>query len=193
MLWILSETHFNQNWFKLSYIISQTCKWNISTHSDHDHICWASHDVISMFTCAVINIRLQKNMRDLFFTCWHFNLLLWFLVIKFYFNMCLFYMHFRHENTLQSNMIIVHFSPKTVSPPCCHLTLPLRAYATVMSTCFFSCESYLKKLILEKRTVQCIVVWCAYEHPIRWDSTQGLYIRLTHSVVLWNYFSSQQE
>ena len=52
------------------------------------------------------------------------------------FNICPFYMHFQQENALQSDMVIVSFSPKTVSPSC-HLTLPLRARATVMSTRFF--------------------------------------------------------
>ena len=42
MLWILSETYFNQNWLELSYMLSQTWKWNITAQSDHDHLCWAS-------------------------------------------------------------------------------------------------------------------------------------------------------
>ena len=62
------------------------------------------------------------------------------------FNICLFYMHFRQENALQSNMVIVRFSPKTVSPPQCHLTLPLPVCATVMSMHFFFHARAIEKL-----------------------------------------------
>ena len=79
--------------------------------------------------------------------------------------MCLFYMYFRQENTLQSNMVIVRFSPKTVSPPRCYLMLPLRARATVMSTCFFHARAIEKFNILEARTIQCIAVWVHLSIP----------------------------
>ena len=67
VLWILNETYFNQNWFKRSYMLSKTCIWNISAHSDHDHLCWASRKTSFQFTCAVINIRYEKKYPSLVF------------------------------------------------------------------------------------------------------------------------------
>ena len=102
-------------------------------------------NVISMFTYAVINIRYEKISE----TCFSF------VHVSVYcfdsrkqsssfssvFNMCLFYMHFRQEKALQSKMVIVRFSPRTVSPPRCHLKLPLQARATVLRARFFSARA----------------------------------------------------
>ena len=107
--------------------------------------------------------------------------------------MCLFYMRFRQENALQSNMVIVPFSPKTVSSPRCPLTLPLRARATVMSTRFyFSCESYRKKLTYIRNTNSLVClsgsVGCSSEwrpggrwfHPHR--GRQHSFVEIDHEI-----------
>ena len=80
VLWILSETYFNQNQLKLRYMLPQTYICNIAAPSDHGHLCWASRK--TSFQClhlhrAAINTRYEKNVRD-FFTSWNFDLLLWF-------------------------------------------------------------------------------------------------------------------
>ena len=56
-------------------------------------------------------------------------------------NMCLIHMHFLQENALQCNMEIVQFSPKKGFPPCCQMTLPLRARATIRSTRFLHADA----------------------------------------------------
>ena len=95
--------------------------WNISAHSDHEYLFWASRKM--SFQClhlhrAAINTRHKKMsetslLAEILIYC--FDLLKkswWFSSI---FNMCLFHMHVWQENALQSHMVIVRFSPKTVS------------------------------------------------------------------------------
>ena len=63
VLWILSETNFNQSQLKLCYLLTQTYISNISTPSDHGHLCWASRK--TSFQClhlhrAATNTRYEK-------------------------------------------------------------------------------------------------------------------------------------
>ena len=108
--------YYNQNWFKLSYKLSQTCKWNISAHSGHVHRCWVSRKTSFQSLLVLWSVYATKKypvlaflLADISSYCldWdsHGNLVL-------IFNTCLFYMYFRQENALQSNMVLVRFSPK---------------------------------------------------------------------------------
>ena len=107
---------------KLRYMLSQTYICNLSAHSDHGHLFWASHK--TSFQClhlhrAAINTRYAKTcpgllpklkFRSTALICRKSldNLVL-------FLNICLSHMHFWQENALQCNMEIVRFSPKTFS------------------------------------------------------------------------------
>ena len=80
LLGILRETYFHQNWFKLSYTLSQTCKWNITTHSDHDHLCWASRKTSFQCLHVLWSIYATKKYPGLIFyllTFWSTAVIRW--------------------------------------------------------------------------------------------------------------------
>ena len=140
---------------------------------------------------AVISTRYEKNVRG-FFTCWNFHLLICGksldnLVLFFY--MCLFHMHFWQENALQYNMVIVRFSPKTISRHKSNditLTSTRYRYEHALS----SCRSNGKTNLLEQS-------WIVYHHPgctwaVPLDSSQGLWDRFDGTWKIF-FFSDKQE
>ena len=42
-------------------MLSQICKWNITTHSDHDHLCWASRKMSFQCSHVLWSIYLQGS------------------------------------------------------------------------------------------------------------------------------------
>ena len=114
VFWILSEKYFSQNQRKLRNMLSYTYICNLSAHSDHGHLFWASRK--TSFQClhlhrAAINTRYEKmsvtsSLAEISSTALICRKSLDNLVL--FLNMCLIHIQ---ENALLCNMEIVRFSP----------------------------------------------------------------------------------
>ena len=140
---VLSENYFNQNQRKLRYILSQTYICNLSAHSDHG----LPQNVISMFTfapcCDQYTLRKkcpgllhQLKFRSAALICRESldNLVFFFKYVSDSYAFLT-----RKCSTMQHGNSSV-FSQKGF-PPCCQMTLPLRARATVRSTRFLHADA----------------------------------------------------
>ena len=144
MLWILNETYFNQNKLKFCKMLSQTYIWNISAHSDHGHLCWASRK--TSFQClylhlAVINIvRLWKKCLGLLYLLkFRSTVLIWQKsldnLVLFVISACFICISDKRKCTTMQHGNSSFFSQNDF-PPRSQMRLPLRACATVTSTRF---------------------------------------------------------
>ena len=89
--------------------------------------------------------------------------------------MCLFHMHFWQENALQCNMVVVCFSPRTVSRHAVKWHYPYEHALPLWARAFFVREQWKMQLTLEQSRIVYRRAGCIW--AVLWGSSQGLRCR----------------